>query len=291
MNPVIYSIQNPLGQKYIGSTINLANRRHHHRRYLRKGEGVNRVLQASWDAHGGENHVFSVVASVIDRTQLHLVEKQVMLSLGAELNVNMNPSPVCLDNSKKMGARRKLRTVSRSAICKRYYVPTHVYMYRRSKNWTVRQALNLAPPPQKKERHAVKKRYVTAGGRTLCMDEWSRLSGMPKPSITARLARGCTPEQAVGLEKTEREVRMDTNRAKAESKPKRPTFTVAGITGTLSDLARHFNVPDTQLRSRQRMGWPESDWLKPKYVATSKITEPELTPQNEIYLTRRSVLP
>lgn len=384
MKPVIYAIQNPLGEKYIGSSVNVANRRHNHRRNLRKGRGVNRLLQASWDTHGGAAHTFSVVASVLDPTQMHLVEKQVMDGLGAELNVNLDPTPVHIGPAGKIRTPPKVRTSpeqvafgphptvrgfgramglthkaakyyartysyeatlyklafnagyvtppvifgppdprkhpalvnlgsgwdsrkalktehgvtdraytnritagwsvkdalttqlgaapkkpmpkrtgSRASVCRKYGVATHLYTSRRANNWTVAQALNLAPHPPLKGRPPVKKRYLTAAGQTRSMDDWAAQSGFSKSNIYSRLTAGCTPEQAVGLEKTERELRSEANAAKASEKPKRPTYTLGGVTGNISELAAHFGVPYDQLNSRKRMGWPESEWLKP----------------------------
>jgi hypothetical protein len=107
----------------------------------------------------------------------------------------------------------------------------------------------------------VKKRYVTVLGKTRSLDDWALRCGLSKAAISARLARGLTPEQAVGLEQTPKE-RREEARAR-RTKTCRPTYTVDGFTGAISAIAEHFNVPQARLYSRHRMGWPEKDWLLP----------------------------
>ena len=109
---LIYAIVNPLNERYIGATTSWARRRNKHRQHLRRGIGINRLLQTSCDLHGVDSHVFTAVASVLRREDLHLVERDVMRALSCELNVNMRPDPIGEPHARKpKGLDNRMKTV------------------------------------------------------------------------------------------------------------------------------------------------------------------------------------
>lgn len=90
---VIYTITNPASEVYVGATSDFKSRVHHHRRDLRNRRGVNAKLQASWDKYGKHGHIFRQAASVVSGPPEE-TERDVIESLGAELNVNAKPGPL-----------------------------------------------------------------------------------------------------------------------------------------------------------------------------------------------------
>ena len=62
MGSGIYKILNTAnGKCYVGSTIDIDNRFHWHKRHLRRGKHKNKHLQSAWDKYGEAAFVFSVL--------------------------------------------------------------------------------------------------------------------------------------------------------------------------------------------------------------------------------------
>ncbi|MGQ3209526.1 GIY-YIG nuclease family protein [Shinella sp.] len=63
--PVIYAITNShTGERYIGSTKNLSARKSHHFSNLKRGQHVNRKLQAAFDQYGKDAFSFDILETV-----------------------------------------------------------------------------------------------------------------------------------------------------------------------------------------------------------------------------------
>lgn len=71
----IYTITNTInGKVYVGSSINVHSRWHHHRTYLRQGKHVNPKLQNAWNKYGESAFVFAILEEVLDPTCLVKIE-------------------------------------------------------------------------------------------------------------------------------------------------------------------------------------------------------------------------
>ena len=90
MNPIVYRIDFPDGQFYIGATVNFAERRRTHLRHGRKQRAVNSKLQQAFDAH--PICCIYQIASGMARDEIHLLEKVMIEQERPPLNVNQNPS-------------------------------------------------------------------------------------------------------------------------------------------------------------------------------------------------------
>ena len=77
--PGIYAIKNTVNNRiYVGSSVNLQERKATHYRYLRLGEHCNPFLQADYNKHDGEKvyefialEIIEDVNLLIERTALH----------------------------------------------------------------------------------------------------------------------------------------------------------------------------------------------------------------------------
>lgn len=74
MGSGIYKILNTAsGKCYVGSTIDIDNRFHGHKRHLRRGKHKNKHLQSAWDKYGEAAFVFSVLEF---RAEEHLIRRE-----------------------------------------------------------------------------------------------------------------------------------------------------------------------------------------------------------------------
>jgi hypothetical protein len=105
------------------------------------------------------------------------------------------------------------------------------------------------PTPERKPK--VKARLITVNGVTKPLSAWAKTLGVEVGVIHSRLNTGWSEQDAVTVPK-----RVQTETADKQPR-KRREYTVQGFTGTISEIARHFNVPDARLRSRLRTGWPD----------------------------------
>lgn len=88
---IIYTMTFASGASYVGATHSFACRRCKHRREMRKGQAVNRLVQREFDAHGVPT--FAAVASLLPGSELHELEAAVIASLAPSLNVQ-HPTPI-----------------------------------------------------------------------------------------------------------------------------------------------------------------------------------------------------
>ena len=73
----IYSIQNIVtGKHYVGCSTNCRRRRNHHKYQLKKGTHHSVKLQRSYNKHGLEAFVFTIIQEVDDPEALHDVEAE-----------------------------------------------------------------------------------------------------------------------------------------------------------------------------------------------------------------------
>ena len=73
MNMGIYQIKNiETGDKYIGSSVDILRRFHHHKYYLRKGNHVNPHLQRAWNKYGGDKFEFAPLVYCKEKTSLKI---------------------------------------------------------------------------------------------------------------------------------------------------------------------------------------------------------------------------
>jgi len=186
----VYAIENPYGARYIGASGNPKRRWKTHRFRLNTGQGTNSKLQESWNQHGGAKHHFTYhVACALRRDEIHLVERDVMESWGAELNVVLEPAPIPSYTAPKSKPQ--------------------------AHHWKGKPAMNQA--------------YITAGGVTKTITAWAKHLGVRPGVLHSRRHAGWTPEQVVGLELTpakraatlrhqEREAKAQARQQKREAK-------------------------------------------------------------------------
>lgn len=82
--------------------------------------------------------------------------------------------------------------------------------------------------------------WITAGGETLSLAEWSERTGLPPGVITKRMERGLSPADAM-QQPVDRTTEL---------------VTVGGVTKTLREWAAQCAVTEHSLRYRLRRGWP-----------------------------------
>lgn len=89
----IYRITNKVnGKAYIGSSVNLADRRRVHFRQLRQGKHINEHLQRAFSSYGEGAFVFDIVEFVDDVATLLEREQAWLDGAGASSIYNMNPT-------------------------------------------------------------------------------------------------------------------------------------------------------------------------------------------------------
>jgi hypothetical protein len=88
----IYSIQNPIGETYVGITMtSISVRLGEHRKAYRKDNGRIPLLHKSFDKYGYENHIIKVLVEFedIDREQLQFIETT-FIKVFKQINKSLN---------------------------------------------------------------------------------------------------------------------------------------------------------------------------------------------------------
>lgn len=154
--------------------------------------------------------------------------------------------------------------VSARKVAKRYGVDQNTYYQRRCRNWTVYEALGLAPRPEPRKAK-VKKRTIEAGGQTLPVTVWAKKLGISPGVIHGRLHLGWTEAEAVGVERRAVDVERDDKKAELSTRKRRstPIYTHRGFTGTISEICREFGYNDANARARRKAGKPFERWFDP----------------------------
>ncbi len=148
--------------------------------------------------------------------------------------------------------------VNISAIARKYGLTPAALFNRRRAGWPLLQALGIIQraPPQRPE---MKKRIIKAGGNKWTLDQWAAHLGIPTNTIHKRLSYGWTNEEAVGIKLRPSAVKVEKAKAekleRAERKAARQ-ITYKGITGSISEVCRHYGAQDSTVRSRIALGWP-----------------------------------
>jgi hypothetical protein len=248
MKAVVYLMSFPSGAGYVGSTTRPARRFRDHRR-----TAVNQRVAAEMARHAP---TFTVLASAVNPTEVHVLERVLIEQIKPSLNVNPAPDPI------RAGYFITRPSYARAAA--RYGVSETVFWQRKHSGWTTMQALGLAPRPERKPRK-MRPRLITAGGKTMDVKAWSRQTGLPVSTIHRRISDGWTPEQAVGQEpskldekraaKAERDARIAERKAKF-------TYTIDGFTGNLREICAHFGVSYPTANARRQKGLPQDHWLR-----------------------------
>jgi hypothetical protein len=112
------------------------------------------------------------------------------------------------------------------------------YLGRKYAGYPDRQCRGIEPLQLKEPN--VQRRSITAGGKTMTVQQWASGLGVKPATVHSRLFLGWSEEEAVGL------VQRPKKTATADSKKlrkKRAIHTVHGVTGNASELARYFGVP------------------------------------------------
>lgn len=73
----LYKIQNSItGKFYVGSSKNIVKRLRDHKWMLKNGKHYNKHLQGSWNIHGEDNFIFSVIKEVVGSSSFLLEEEE-----------------------------------------------------------------------------------------------------------------------------------------------------------------------------------------------------------------------
>lgn len=249
MKPVIYRIDFPDGNFYVGATTDFSRRRQRH--LQRNRPATNKKLAEQFQKH----HTACVyqVASLLPGQPLLELESMYIQQEQPTLNT-------WLTQCKRLDGRLAIRRV-----LNRYGVSHSLYINRRKRGWTLHEALNLKPrTPQRSTK--VKQRIIEVCGRALPVKAWANIAGVLPGIIHSRLSSGWTEAQAVGVEpppSSEKRQRAASKRAEKAGRPPKPTYTVRGFTGTLPEIARHFNLTHQLVYGRRKLGWPPDDWAAP----------------------------
>jgi hypothetical protein len=102
------------------------------------------------------------------------------------------------------------------------------------------------PGPAPEAVHNTDRRFATLehGGVARTVSEWSKVRGIPRQKILARMSRGWTSAQVLGLEEAPTQAR---------------TLTVNGERGTLAHWTSRYPVSADQVKYRLRHGWSDED--------------------------------
>lgn len=241
----IYKIEFPDGASYIGATVDFKSRVKNHKQQARKGCSVNTKLATAFAKY--PSPVFTPIANGFSRETLHLLERDVIAQEQPTLNVNNCPHPI----------NPPVEGTSTAGVCRRYNTAYHVFKDRKRRGWNTLQALGLTPPPPQRTPQ-VRKATMTLQGVTKTLDAWELTTGTKKATLVARKKFGWTDEQVLGLApsaQTNRENMARAVREEIEAKRQAKSITYKGVTGGISAVCRHFGVPDSQIRSRLKLGW------------------------------------
>lgn len=89
----IYMLVNKTnGKKYVGSSRDCARRKSEHVSKLRRGNHVNKKLQAAWNKYGEASFEFVVILSILNQDEIEGIEQQFLDELNAvETGYNLAP--------------------------------------------------------------------------------------------------------------------------------------------------------------------------------------------------------
>ena len=170
------------------------------------------------------------------------------------------------------------KRVSASSVCARYGVSPNLYYTRRHLGWTVLEAMGVRPRP-KPRGPKVKKRLITAGGKTMSLNAWAESLGVTPSVIHARLHSGWSEAEAVGVERRAVEIEREARRAKREARKRTvDVYTHNGFTGTLYEICKQFEYSYPSASNRRYRGLPFDQWFIPLWHYGGEITTANTVP-------------
>jgi group I intron endonuclease len=121
----IYSIRNVVSDRvYVGSAVNVKQRWLDHKKLLRKGKHFNRLIQCSWDKHGEESFIFTVLEPIedanlligreqfwidsLDAANTALIGFNLSPRAGSQLGVKRSPETRAKIRAARLGKKYKL---------------------------------------------------------------------------------------------------------------------------------------------------------------------------------------
>lgn len=285
----VYVIRNTLtGSCYVGSAVNLKARLAAHKHSLRENRGAPPKLYRAWCKYGEAAFVFHTLI-VCSRENTLLYEQLAIDAMKPRYNTrtlahsNLGVRWTAATNQKKgraqveyvvAGVSGSLRHLTRALASVSYEtVRTRV-----AAGWPVEKAL-LTPATSKVElgravairnseaaTHPNAKVFTVAGVTGSIKDLAEALSEVPVRAVRTRLSRGWSLEDALlkpraTLEARTRGLRGRVGAAHQAAKP----LTVFGRTGSIKELAEHFEIPyPVVLKRLGKYGWaPERAFTTP----------------------------
>lgn len=109
----IYKIESPSGNFYIGSSTDVSRRLRTHRRELLLGTHVNSALRNAVAKHGIESFVFQQIISVLNKSDLRIVEQQIIDDMKPCYNISKNADCALFDKSV---VNKRIASVSRQVV-------------------------------------------------------------------------------------------------------------------------------------------------------------------------------
>lgn len=122
MTSCIYQILNKVsGKRYVGSASDFAKRCHAHRKKLHLGTHHSPKLQNSWDKHGSEAFVFSIIEVVPDKTKLtereqHWIDAYDVVANGYNINPIAGSSRGVLRGPRSQEVKDKIRNAQKGKV-------------------------------------------------------------------------------------------------------------------------------------------------------------------------------
>jgi len=248
MNPTIYKIEFPDGQRYIGGTVNFTRRCEQHRRAARKGTSVNHRLALAFLNHGVENAVFSKVREVASRSELPEAERLEIMALKPELNVCLKTYAQTDGSSGKPISFGPFSSLSDAAKALGFSYKYMLNVYKRKSYQDIVELKRRKELLAAARRNRKPKLTLTYNGVTKTHTQWSKELGIRDGVLYGRLKLGWSIAQALGVEPTPRQVV-----AKPAAKPK-SWMSVGGYEGRPCDLMRGFGITAYKLQLMVRSG-------------------------------------
>jgi group I intron endonuclease len=251
MKTGIYLITSPSGKRYVGSAVNLRQRRATHWHHLRRNNHHNRHLQRSWNRYNGEGFEFRVLLVCAARDLVDY-EQAVIDGLQPEFNI-------CKKAGSTLGVRPTAETKAKLANAMRQRIATSPATHEEiTKAANARMRALHKDPSWRPEWEAkvqafgeTMARMITWEGRTQSVTKWAQELGVPRTTLKHRI-------NSMGVEaafsepfgaKGSREAMLLRSARQGKLK-----YCVDGSPVTKTEFAAHLGVSRVTLRDWENRG-------------------------------------
>lgn len=288
---IIYCITNSVnGMRYIGAAKSFKERKQKHLSDARRGKGREGSIQDAMRSFGEENFRFEVIDEAEDYASLserehYWIQKFNSLSPNGYNLLLGNYATKVKNNFRHVSVEingKKFKTIKSAAQF--YGVTESCFRNRLDRGCTLEQAAGLTDLP---EEFGVQETFVpiTIGGNYFrCKADAARHFGIKVGTLHARMRRGCTPEQAVGVEPIPEKRFLHPNMSEV---------TIFGKTfdsrkQAFEHYSKKIGVKARTLKARYDAGWSWEDILSPEISNRQRVlrkAEKEYTAFGKTYRT------